>query len=487
VRRMMTTFTILFLALLVLLAMASCVRIGSFNPFLGGGADSIGDAASEQGLIDATNTDAISGEAADDFPFAMTGAVGAGTLTHDTNQVVIVSFVNGIVDVDSADPNGPIPGLSIYPLADAAASDEPYVRGAGLSYLSVVAPGSDGASDAYLAVDLTGVASNRIEIFVDPAAVTANGGVKLLNGDSDDVPGEAEDAGIAPLAVSGGVALTTGVDRAPRLDVDGNFESPGVDVPSGFTDGASVLTLSGFDVNDGWGYIDVFDADSIGAGISLYMFNPSDQTWAAVSEASRAYDDVGGNFTITTTNSFAGGEIYQARYNRYNIATAVEVYGFIQREYYQQNDSANNLTRTPLQVIDGAGVPEYAGLDSAFDDLSEVSITLDFYGAGGAGTGNIVTSTITPDSVRFFHDSGPGLMEIPYESFVVTDLTPGNNHVRFFFDPILAPSAGQSWRALVYPSVMVDAETPGDPDDDVPVLNRYDIYKGVFDFTSTWG
>lgn len=464
---MKAIYRILTVGVTALFALTSCLPVGTFNPFLGGSAETEGTTDTESDLIDAVNESESASRAESGSPFLLAGAtVPSGTLSNETGQIILLTFTNGVVDLDAA---GQIPGLSVYPLTDTGVANQPYVRGTVLSY-TVNRITTAAGSQAYLTLNLSGVPTNTIEVAAAPT-LSANNGTKLINQDEDDVMGEPEDAEFFYLDVTAAPPLPApvGTIRAPRLGVDPNFATPLV--PVGFAAASTAITIAGFDV-DGEGVADVFTAGSIGAGITLWKLDPALGTWSAVAEGARSYDasDLNnGVLTIPVSTAMANGDIYQVRYDRYNITTLQEVFGYIQRDYYEQNDTANNLTRTNLQVIGGAG--QYATVTNATGTRvagAQSYVTVTF--GGGAATGDIVTSSITPQSVLIFYNDGTGLREVGWDFYAVTVFTDGANQIRFFLPPSVKPNPGQGFRVVVKTSVMADSQTPADTGDDVPVL-----------------
>jgi hypothetical protein len=187
-------------AVLALLTAACDLATGTVsNP----GAAGYQDAAAAQDRADNAGT-----------PFQVGGATPA-TVNTATNQEVVVSFTNGVVDGDSVAAN-----VTLYPVTDPTNAFEAWVRGTAIALSSTVRDNLDGSSDLVLTFDGSAIATDRLELVIG-SGLTANGGARQLNQDGDALAGEAEDDFIDYLTVTdtgvtGFTATTAGADRLPR-------------------------------------------------------------------------------------------------------------------------------------------------------------------------------------------------------------------------------------------------------------------------------
>lgn len=141
-------------------------------------------------------------------PFQVATIDAVGSLEADSDQVIKIEFVNGVVDS--------LDGVRLYPLTDAENMWEAYVRGDAIDFSAYIVALSNGHSEAYLTFDGTDViTTDTLEVYI-PASVTASGGLKQLNQDGDSVAGETEDDVVEYLAVGGGLPAPVGQERDPR-------------------------------------------------------------------------------------------------------------------------------------------------------------------------------------------------------------------------------------------------------------------------------
>jgi hypothetical protein len=438
--------------------LTGCLAAGTFDPFLGGTADAAGDQTTETALIGVVNV-AESSSNPEGLAFIYDGH--AGGLSAAANQVLRIYFEDGHVDAAS----GAIAGLTVYELLAVPAATGEYDRGPAIPYTATVV--LDGQhSSAYLSMDLSGATvSTPIEIAMDGATLTANGGVRLFNSDYDNVAGETgEDSDFGYPTVSGApvdAAVGGGDQRSP--DVGISFTLPGAPTATDTT-----ILITG--INSG-GYTAEFDTASL-AGFTLWLFTPSTLTWAQET-VTTAY--AAGILTMTLADAVVANEIYQVRYDRYNITTNAAVYGFVQRDTLAQNDSASRYLRGNL-------LPEgnYGDLDSV--TASPYTASPLYADVNFDGSGDIILSTVTADSVRFLYNdvsTSNGYVQIPYNFFVVLSGADGNNTLRFYFSSALEVASNDDLQVLVYPTVMDNGVDPADAADDFPILDVGESYNGI--------
>ena len=450
---MKTQYKLMIVGFAAVLLLAGCFAVGTFNPFLGGTADAAGDQTTETTLIGVVNV-AESSSNPDGLAFVQSG-VGTG-LTNNAGQVLRIDFSNGLVDVTGT----AITGLTVYELLLAASATGEHDRGIVVPYTATVVQNGTGSS-AYLAMDLSTLTmSDPIEVEMTEA-VTANGGLKLLNTDGDDVPGEADDDRryIYP-PVTGATVFPAGVPRNPQAGVVSSF-------PGGITLAQTDILVSGVQTPT---YNDRFDNASLTPGFTIWSFEPTTMVWTQVAYTTPTAF-LAGAFTMTIP-AVAAGDILQVRRDGYNVRTSSTAHGFIQKQFRDQNNSAGRYTRGDL-------LPE--GTVGDVDSLSVSAWNAEpLYADVNFGTdGDIILSTVTSTSVRFLYDDGDTITQVPYDFFVVQSGDDGNNTLRFYFSGAFEVQAGDDLEVLVYPTVMDSGVDPAVATDDYPVLDVSERIYGI--------
>lgn len=454
------------------LVLTGCLQAGNFNPFLGGTADAAGTADTEATVIDTVNTPQAA-EDPDASPFNVTTV--AGTLDDDAGQTIEITFVNGRVDAT----DGTIPGVSVYRLLENAGAvvDTAYLRDATIPYTATVLPNGTG-SIARLTVDLSSLTVTPIEIAIEGATTTGDNGASLMNGDLDDVPGEAdEDSEFFYLAVTGPATSAVGAARNPRAGIDLVTASP-VAVATGanqfFTvtgSAASTIDVTGSDVTT-VGREGLFTEASFD-GVSVWSFNPSTLTWTEEA-ITRDITTNPGFLQLNLTDPVESRDIFQVRYDRYNIVTAEPIVGFIIRDTTLQNNSSR-FARTDLLPVTGVTYATATANDGGLTDPIYIDVTF-------TGVGAIVESTLTQESVRLLYDednNGQDQTIIPWDYFVLQDGSGGANVFRFYFSPSFQPDGNDDWDLYLYPTIRDDNGTPDDASDDLALLDVTEQEKGV--------
>ena len=326
---MKTMTRLLVLAVVAVFVFTAC-QPGAFAPFIGGSQEA------EDTLISETNT-AVAGADPTGAPFQH-NATTATPYDATDEQRIVLEFDDGVVDVND---DGSIPGLTVSALADTADSDGLYDPTGTISYSATVVPDGNGNSTVTLTMDLSGsTVSTVLEVQMDPTALTAYSGAKLLNQDNDEVPGESpDDAVYLYPTVPNAPVTAAGAQRDPRAPITLGF--PGAPT-AGSTDFPTVSPTGGAPGD--------FSQSSLSAGISVWELG-SDLAWSEVS-VSYAYDTGTGNLTISLPENAENGDIYQVRHNQYNIASSETISGFVQRV---STDQSADVQKSNLLVVGPTG------------------------------------------------------------------------------------------------------------------------------------
>lgn len=441
---MKTMTRLLVLAVVAVFVFTAC-QPGAFTPFIGGSQEA------EDTLITETNTD-VAGAEPTNAPFQYNGPPTATPYDATDEQRIVLEFDDGVVDVND---DGSIPGLTVSALADTANADGLYDPTGTIGYSATVVPNGNGNSTVTLTMDLSGsTVSTVLEVKMDPTTLTAYSGAKLLNQDGDEVPGESpDDAAYLYPAVPNAPVAAAGAQRNPRAGIN-----------LGFPANAPAAGSADFPTVSPGGTPGDFTKSSLSAGISVWELG-SDLAWSEVN-VSYAYD-AGGNLTISLPENAENGDIYQVRHNQYNIASSETIAGFVQRE---STDQSADVQKSNLLVVGTTGSITAATDDNGADP--PVSINVVF-----SGTGDIVTSTLSNDSVRIIYDednNGQDERVIAWDYFVVTDADDGDNEIAFVLPSDFDPDDGvdpDGWEVQVYPAVLDDNATPDDADDDFPIID----------------
>lgn len=453
---------------IVVATLTGCFVLGVFNPSLGGTADAAGDATSEGTIITGSNAEESGSFDPTDASVQFTYAGITATLTQADNQTIIISFSNGTVD---ADANNTIPGLTVYNLTTNATSPDVYERATTpFSYTAVVTE-NDGDSEATLSLNLTG-ANTPIEIALDPTLLTANGGNRPLNQDGDATGGEAgDDAVFIYEAVGSPAGTATGDPRNPRSGV--NYTTPGNPTATDTTFVVTNIYVTGVNASD------EFSAAQLSTGFDLFQFNPDTLVWTDVATTD-TYDANGGGagvgeltMTLPAGDDVAAGEIFQIRTDEYNVAQDSDQvhFGFRQRATTEQDDPGQRYQRTDLLIEGGTGSYAEINTGSTNDGSSGGQYYIQVYFQNG--TGDILESTLSNDSVRVFLDEdaeGTNVFQIFWDYFTVESGVDGANRIRFWFPENSGITGSDDWRLFVLPTVRDDATTPTDTTDDLPII-----------------
>ena len=438
---MKTMTRLLVLAVVAVFVFTAC-QPGAFAPFIGGSQEA------EDTLISETNT-AVAGADPTGAPFQH-NATTATPYDATDEQRIVLEFDEGVVDVND---DGSIPGLTVSALADTADADGLYDPTGTIGYSATVVPNGNGNSTVTLTMDLSGsTVSTVLEVQMDPTALTAYSGAKLLNQDGDEVPGESpDDAVYLYPAVPNAPVTAAGAGRNPRLGITLGF--PGAPT-AGSADFPPVIPTGGAAAD--------FSQSSLSAGISVWELG-SDLAWSEVN-VSYAYDTGTGDLTISLPENAENGDIYQVRHNQYNIASSETISGFVQRE---STDQSADVQKSDLYVVGTTGSIGFTTDDNGDDP--PVSINVDFIGFG-----DIVTSTLSNDSVRIIYDEDNNNQDervIAWDYFVVKNAFDGANQIAFVLPSDFDPDGGDGWEVQVYPAVLDDNATPNDADDDFPIID----------------
>jgi hypothetical protein len=451
---MKTLFRVLAVGAVAIFAFTAC-QPGPFAPFIGGSEEA------EDELISNTNPNLASADPVG-APFQQSAFTGPSGVT--SNEVITIDFDNGVVDVE----DGSIPGLSIATLSDSADSEGLYSVTGTLSYSATVVPDGNGNSTAYITLDLSGTTvSDLLQIELNAENMTADGGAKNLNQDGDQLPGENPDdfEYLYPTVAGAPVATPAAATRDPRAGITLSISTPPAD-------GSNT-----FELNHALAPDDDSTRDSLSAGLSVWQLDTADLTWSELS-VTYAYDTGTGVLTVTLPANAAIGDVYQVRYDRYNVATNTPYLGFVQRMSYDQFAPPE---KSDLQLVGTA-----ASLDIVTNP-GGTGVPVQFAVNFGGAPGDVITSTVTNDSVRIFWDDDvdgvaaglAGDVKVNWDFFAVTSGADGDNTLTFYMPADFEPDPGDGWRVQVYPAVIVDAGTPDDASDDVPVINDTETEFGI--------
>lgn len=269
----------------------------------------------------------------------ITISVTSGALALAEDQEIRITFSNAIVDTNEA--GTAIPGLTVYNLSATEASDGAYGRPAtGLPYTLSMYTISDN-SYVILGLDLsTGSYSALFELHIDAAVFTANGGRKLLDLDSNDIPGQVSDDYINYINVTGGAVITSGYQRSPRAALS-TFNGGVGPWTAGTTTLVDTYVVDTNSENN-------LTAETIAASFTLEQWSPAG--WTAVSLGTPVYNNSAtpNEFSVTVAQ-LEVGDIYRTTYDPYAFTESESVRGYVHRGSY---DPFATVSRG-IQVVDG--------------------------------------------------------------------------------------------------------------------------------------
>ena len=152
-----------------------------------------------------------------------------GILYNAADQVITATYTYGTGSVSKVDPAATAAAVKLYPLSAAADAYHPYVEGTAIpvTYMTSVDTGS--AVMVYYKADLSSVTTTSLEYYIDATVLSDRNGTKILNGNGNEIAGEASDSIIggfavaaklgstltAPAAGSGIRAVTSSITLAP--------------------------------------------------------------------------------------------------------------------------------------------------------------------------------------------------------------------------------------------------------------------------------
>ena len=368
--------------------------------------------------------------------------------TAATDQTLAFEFLGGVVDSDTV-----ATGILVYPLSDAAAATSVYVRGTALVPTSTaVVPNNVGDSIVRITVDLSGATiSDLLEVAMDPAILTANGGLIKLNQDGDAVSGEAQDDAVVAYITVGGaptVVLATGVQKIdPQTTVTAGGAGMG-----GFAAGAAIVTMNASNTS---GAFDSLTADSVASSFVFrkFAFDTTTSTWSltAITDTP-TYDDTTGVVSFALTPALANLDVLRVDWDRTTVAESAAYRGFIHKG---------------TTDVSYAGSTAYYGVGT-FEDFTGAAITP----VGGdsswyidiAFTGTeLIESTISTSSIRLYNVDTD--MFVP-ASMIAGFVKTGALTIRIEMAESFVPGTGETFQVIAYPLLNDDNGTPADTTDD---------------------
>lgn len=389
---------ILIVASVVLIALAFSCKLSPLNPFLGA------DQAAETALMAAANTNEVT--ATDNNLFYFDG-ISTTTFSADANRTFIMYFDGGVVDAASV-----ATAVTINQSANAADVNTIWAVGAAIPFTSTVIAESDGTySQVVFSMNLNVAAiANQLQLSVDPATLTANGG-KHLDGNGNNIGGEAGDLYFTYMTVTPSTleatvitptALTTGAARMPYLNL--NDPSGSLSVPA---NAATTITFTYRNVTGIPGA-----QGGVGIGAATFSGGLTLEKWVAgvwtAQTYTAAYVDTTNVVTITFPAAAVTDEIYRWTVNPYNIVETAAVRGDIHRA----NNDPKYVPDTYQFRVGGNPLAQIDSIDVGGQDYGYwIDLFLD---GGGRG---VDVATLTADSVkiRYGYMATTGSGQIVYE------------------------------------------------------------------------
>lgn len=374
----------------------------------------------------------------------------AATLEY---QSITLTVTDGVDDDSYIDINadGSITGFAIYPLGDAAA-DALYVRGTAVSYQARRT--SENEVEILMPFTDASIASDYLEIEINPATVTFNGGTARLDTDGDRVSGEAnEDLFVDFVYVTSGGTAGTAITALSS----GNFRAP----CTAYTLSRSV-NFSSFENTTGTNTVRVtftssgpltsLSEASLQSGIQIEKLNTG--VWASVAPT-YDYNETSG--VLSADFITAAGEVYRYRQNPYNYAESVAVNGYIHRASYDQTNGFTDTSWT-YRAISSA--------DKTFETVDDATLG----GVKGSwfldvetSAENISAATLTVSAVRVFNINADGIPS-EVEGFTLSKTSPSTYRINL--PARFTPFVNGSIKIMTAPSVIDTDDTDATTDDD---------------------
>ncbi len=377
----------------------------------------------------------------------------AATLEY---QRITLTVTDGLDDDSYIDINadGSITGFAIYPLGDVAAADALFVRGTAISYQARRI--SENGVEILMPLTEDSIDYDYLEVEINPATATFNGGTARLDTDGDRVSGEAnEDLFVDFVSVSSGGTAGTAITTLSS----GNFRAP----CTAYTLGRSV-NFSSFENTTGTNAVRVtftstgpltsLNKASLQSGIQIEKLNTVTGAWATVAPG---YDYNGTTGVLSLNFKTAAGEVYRYRQNPYNYAESVAVNGYIHRASYNQTNGFTDNSWT-YRAISSA--------DKTFETVTGATLG----GVKGSwfldvetSAENISAATLTVSAVRVFNINADGIPS-EVEGFTLSKTSPSTYRINL--PARFTPFVNGSIKIMTAPSVIDTDDTDATTDDD---------------------
>ena len=321
----------------------------------------------------------------------------SGALGSTTAEDVVITFNDGLGKGCSIDAATVANAVVFYNLKATNETDGAPSQGASIPYTPVVDYHS-GFTTITFTMDLSSPAttSNQIEVYINPAVLTANNGTMSLNLDGDAVQGEAAEDDFIGYIATAGTIVSTGSQRAPRSNTTPAYAFAVGTTSTTFTYDYTVYGLTTAPISKA-----LLDAYA-----SLERFNPVSLIWETISTTSTYTDTAGSAAYVLTHSTLENGDVLRFAFsNPYSFVTSTTVLG-----YYQYGDYDQSKTYD-YSILGGALGAGRTGFNTAFTNADvavvkadindggedyKLEYTLNFsnIGAEGLQLASITTSTI---------------------------------------------------------------------------------------------
>lgn len=372
---------------------------------------------------------------------SLSGTPAAGATTNN-KEVIQIVFNGGSVDEAS------LTAVSFHNLKATAATDGARDRDNALTPASKVVTYDANANQTTVRYyfDFTTAAnvSNIIEVFIVPATLTANGGTKKLNLDTDFIQGETQDDDyVGYVNVTGGTKAAGGVN--------GNAKTP----RAGWQFNPGTFAISGGTTHT-WNYPSVAADDTnykslLDSALKLQRFDGT--TWGDISTTT-TYSTSSGNYVVTFS-AVAGKEVYRYKVNFTGLIASKAINGYKQKAEYDQAKTVGYFdvgTLASLAVAEPIATTTY-NLGTNFDATSSFNgsgydgvVTLTFNDVGSEGLSGVSATTVK------LYDA-TNKKYVPVSSVVTYSAGAGSTVYKFILDTAYK-STGGTLQVQISPDVV---------------------------------